>query len=141
MKLYLCEKPSQARDISRVLGVRQKGEGCLKGNDIVVTWCFGHLLEMAPPDAYDEALKRWRFETLPITPQRWKLVVKKSARQQYKVIQQLLKQSTDVVIATDADREGETIAREILTRCRWRGPLSRLWLSALDDASIRKAVE
>jgi len=140
MKLYLCEKPSQARDISRVLGVRQKGEGCLKGNDTVVTWCFGHLLEMAPPDAYDEALKRWRFETLPITPQRWKLVVKKSARKQYKVIQQLLKQSTDVVIATDADREGETIAREILTRCRWRGPLSRLWLSALDDASIRKAL-
>ena len=140
MKLYLCEKPSQARDISRVLGVRQKGEGCLKGNDIVVTWCFGHLLEMAPPDAYDEALKRWRFETLPITPQRWKLVVKKSARKQYKVIQQLLKQSTDVVIATDADREGETIAREILARCRWRGPLSRLWLSALDDASIRKAL-
>ena len=140
MKLYLCEKPSQARDISRVLGVRQKSDGCLRGNDIVVTWCFGHLLEMAPPDAYDAALKRWRFEALPILPQEWKLEVKKEARKQYKIIQQLLKQATDVVVATDADREGETIAREILERCRWRGPVSRLWLSALDDASIRKAL-
>lgn len=140
MKLYLCEKPSQARDISRVLGVRQKSDGCLRGNDTVVTWCFGHLLEMAPPDAYDEALKRWRFETLPIAPQTWKLEIKKEARKQYKIIQQLLKQATDVVVATDADREGETIAREILERCRWRGPISRLWLSALDDASIRKAL-
>ena len=140
MKLYLCEKPSQARDISRVLGVRQKSDGCLRGNDTVVTWCFGHLLEMVPPDAYDDALKRWRFDTLPITPQTWKFEVKKTARKQYKVIQQLLKQASDVVIATDADREGETIAREILDRCRWRGGVSRLWLSALDDASIRKAL-
>ncbi len=140
MKLYLCEKPSQARDISRVLGARQKSDGCLKGDDTVVTWCFGHLLEMAPPDAYDAALKRWRFDTLPITPQAWKLEIKKDARKQFKIIQQLLKQSTDVVIATDADREGETIAREILERCRWRSPVSRLWLSALDDASIRKAL-
>jgi len=140
VKLYLCEKPSQARDIARVLGVRQKGEGCLKGNDTVVTWCFGHLLEMAPPDAYDEAYKRWRFDTLPIIPRAWKLEIKKEARKQFRIIQQLLKQSADVVIATDADREGETIAREVLEHCRWRGPLSRLWLSALDDASIRKAL-
>lgn len=140
MKLYLCEKPSQARDISRVLGVQQKSDGCLRGSDTVVTWCFGHLLEMAPPDAYDDALKRWRFETLPIAPQSWKLEIKKEAKKQYKIIQQLLKQATDVVVATDADREGETIAREILERCRWRGPVSRLWLSALDDASIRKAL-
>ncbi|MBL1259996.1 MAG: DNA topoisomerase III [Thiotrichaceae bacterium] len=141
MQLYLCEKPSQARDISRVLGVRQKGEGCLKSNDKVVTWCFGHLLEMAPPDAYDTALKRWSFETLPIVPQDWKLEVKKEARKQFKIIQQLLSKASDVVIATDADREGETIAREILELCKWRGPVTRLWLSALDDSSIRKALD
>jgi len=141
MKLYLCEKPSQARDISRVLGVQQKSEGCLKGNDTVVTWCFGHLLEMAPPDAYDTVLKRWNFETLPIVPQNWKLEVKKEARKQFKIIQQLLKQASDVVISTDADREGETIAREILELCKWRGSVTRLWLSALDDSSIRKALD
>ena len=141
MKLYLCEKPSQARDISRVLGVQQKSDGYLKSNNTVVTWCFGHLLEMAPPDAYDIALKRWNFETLPIVPQDWKLEVKKEARKQFKIIQQLLKLASDVVISTDADREGETIAREILELCKWRGPVTRLWLSALDDSSIRKALD
>ena len=141
MQLYLCEKPSQARDISRVLGARQKGDGCLMGDDKIVTWCFGHLLEMASPDAYDEAFKRWSFETLPIVPSRWKLEVKKDARKQFKIIQELLKKASSVVIATDADREGETIAREILELCRWQGRIERLWLSALDDSSIRKALD
>ena len=140
MKLYLCEKPSQARDISRALGAQQKSDGCIKGNDVVITWCFGHLLEMSSPDAYDEALKRWSFDTLPIIPQHWKLEVKKEARKQYKIIQQLLKKASSVVIATDADREGESIAREILELCKWKGPITRLWLSALDDSSIRKAL-
>ncbi len=140
MQLYICEKPSQARDISRVLGVRQQGDGCLIGQECIVTWCFGHLLEMASPDQYDESLKRWSLEALPIIPEHWLLVVKKEARKQFKVIQQLLKQASNVVVATDADREGETIAREILDQCRWRGPVQRLWLSALDDKSIRKAL-
>ena len=140
MQLYICEKPSQARDISRVLGIRQQGDGCLIGQDCIVTWCFGHLLEMASPDQYDESLKRWSLDSLPIVPERWVLAVKKEARKQFKVIQQLLKQASSVVVATDADREGETIAREILDQCRWRGPIQRLWLSALDDKSIRKAL-
>jgi len=140
MQLYICEKPSQARDISRVLGMRQQGDGCLIGQDCIVTWCFGHLLEMASPDQYDESLKRWSLDSLPIIPERWVLMVKNEARKQFKVIQQLLKQASSVVVATDADREGETIAREILDQCRWRGPIQRLWLSALDDKSIRKAL-
>lgn len=140
MKLYLCEKPSQARDIARVLGIGGKGDGCLTGNDVVVSWCFGHLLEMSPPDTYGPAFKQWRFETLPIIPEQWRLAVKTSASKQFKVIAQLLKQARHVVIATDADREGETIARELLDHCRWRGSVTRLWLSALDDASIRKAL-
>ena len=140
MQLYLCEKPSQARDISRVLDVRQKGDGCLKGKNKVVTWCFGHLLEMAPPDAYDASLKQWNFESLPILPSNWKMAVKKSASKQFKIIKALLKKSSSVVIATDADRDGESIAREILALCKWQGPISRLLLSALDDSSIRKAL-
>jgi DNA topoisomerase-3 len=140
VQLYLCEKPSQARDIARVLGVTTKADGCLRADDITITWCFGHLLEMLAPDGYDPAYKRWQLEALPIIPEQWKLAVRKEARKQYAIIQKLLKNATRVVIATDADREGETIARELLQLCQWRGPVTRLWLSALDDASIRKAL-
>ena len=140
-RLFLCEKPSQARDIARVVGATRKGDGCLKGDGAVVTWCFGHLMELAPPEAYDPALKTWSFDTLPILPgNRWRMEVKKSARKQFAVIKKLLKSAKEVVIATDADREGELIAREILSHLRWQGRTLRLWLSALDDASIRKAL-
>lgn len=140
MKLFLCEKPSQGRDIAKVLGAGQKGDGCLQGGGVVVTWCFGHLMETAPPEAYGEQYKRWTLEALPILPGAWKMEVKQSARKQFKVVKDLLSKASAVVIATDADREGETIAREVLEVCRWQGPVSRLWLSALDDASIRKAL-
>lgn len=140
MKLYLCEKPSQARDIARVLGASTKANGCLKGDGVVISWCFGHLLEMAPPDAYDPAHKKWQLETLPILPGEWKMEAKAASSKQLRIVRDLLKQTRHLVIATDADREGETIAREILDHCRWRGTITRLWLSALDDASIRKAL-
>lgn len=140
MRLFLCEKPSQARDIAGVLGASQKGDGCLRGSGTVVTWGFGHLLEQAPPDAYDPAYKRWAMDTLPIIPTDWKMEVKKEGRKQFGVIRKLLNEATEVVVATDADREGETIAREILDYCGYRGGVVRLWISALDDASIRKAL-
>lgn len=139
-RLFLCEKPSQARDIGKMLGATRKGEGCLHGDGVTVTWAFGHLLEQAPPEAYDPAFKKWSLETLPIRPAQWKNTVRKDASKQFKVIQTLLKQCSEVVVATDADREGETIGREILDACRYRGRVSRLWLSALDEASIRKAL-
>ena len=140
MQLYLCEKPSQGRDVARALGATEKGEGCLKGRGVVVTWAFGHLLEQAPPEAYDPAYKRWALETLPILPGEWKNEVKKEAKKQFSVIRKLLSQASEVVVATDADREGESIAREILEQCGYRGSVKRLWLSALDDASVRKAL-
>lgn len=139
-RVFLCEKPSQARDIARVLGCGARGDGCLRGNGVVVTWCFGHLLEMAPPDSYGEVFRRWSLEALPIIPDAWRYEPRKEAAKQLKVIRGLLAEAGEVVIATDADREGETIAREVLERFRWRGPVQRLWLSALDDASIRKAL-
>ncbi|MBU0655265.1 MAG: DNA topoisomerase III [Gammaproteobacteria bacterium] len=138
--LYLCEKPSQARDIARVLGANGRGDGFLHGNGVQVTWCFGHLLEQAEPAAYGEQYKRWNLASLPILPQQWKLEVKKSGAKQFKVVKALLAKVQHVVIATDADREGEMIAREVMELCRYRGEVSRLWLSALDDASIRKAL-
>ncbi|MBF0191640.1 MAG: DNA topoisomerase III [Magnetococcales bacterium] len=140
MMLYLCEKPSQARDIARMLGANGKRDGYLEGNGIQVTWCLGHLLEMIPPDGYGALWKTWRLETLPILPDRWRVEVRDKVGRQFRVIQGLLKKCAEVVIATDADREGETIGREVLDHCGYRGPVSRLWLSALDDESIRKAL-
>lgn len=140
MRVFLCEKPSQARDIAAVLGASRKSEGCLLGQDVAVTWCFGHLLEMAPPEAYDPAYKRWSLDTLPILPTKWKTEVRKDSAKQFRAIRALIKQAREVVVATDADREGETIGREVLEALNWRGPVLRLWLSALDPASIRKAL-
>ncbi len=140
MRLFLCEKPSQGKDIGRILGAMQRGEGCLNGSGVTVTWCIGHLVEAAPPEAYDEQLKRWSIEQLPIIPEHWRVEVKPKTATQFKVVKALLAKATQVVIATDADREGELIAREIIELCGYRGPIERLWLSALNDASIRAAL-
>lgn len=140
MRLFLCEKPSQAKDIAKVLGASRRGDGCWVGSGMTVTWCIGHLLETAPPDAYDARYKRWVLADLPIVPQQWKMQVKPKTASQYKAVKRLLGEAAELVIATDADREGEMIARELVEHCRYRGPIRRLWLSALDDASIRKAL-
>ncbi|KAB0530712.1 DNA topoisomerase III [Xanthomonas citri pv. glycines] len=140
MRLFLCEKPSQGKDIGRILGATQRGEGCLNGSGVTVTWCIGHLVEAAAPEAYDEQLKRWSIEQLPIIPQRWQVEVKPKTATQFKVVKALLAKATQLVIATDVDREGELIAREIIDLCGYRGPIERLWLSALNDASIRAAL-
>lgn len=140
MRLFLCEKPSQGKDIARVLGATQRGSGCYSGSGITVTWCIGHLVEAVPPEAYGVQYKRWSIEQLPIIPSRWRVEVKDSTATQFKVVKQLIGQATELVIATDADREGEMIAREILDLCGYRGTVQRLWLSALNDASIRKAL-
>ena len=141
MRIYLCEKPSQGKDIARVLGARQRCNGFYKGSGVTVTWCIGHLLETAPPEAYGEQYRRWSLEQLPIIPEHWRSEVKAATRAQFNTVKQLVSQASELVIATDADREGEMIAREILDLCGYRGPILRLWLSALNDASIRKALD
>ncbi|MGE8386001.1 MAG: DNA topoisomerase, partial [Pseudomonas putida] len=133
-------KPSQAKDIAKVLGATRKGDGCWQGTDVCVTWCIGHLLETAPPDSYDERYKRWNLADLPIIPEKWKMLVKPKTASQFKAVKRLLGEARELIIATDADREGEMIARELVEHCRYRGPVQRLWLSALDDTSIRKAL-
>lgn len=140
MRVYLCEKPAQGKDIARIVGAMQRSHGCYNGSGIVVTWCIGHLIETAPPEAYGEQYKRWSIEQLPILPERWRVEPKTTTAAQFKIVKQLIGQATELVIATDADREGEMIAREILDLCGYRGPIQRLWLSALNDASIRKAL-
>jgi DNA topoisomerase-3 len=109
--VYLCEKPSQGKDIARILGATQRGEGCCRGAGVVVTWCLGHLVEALPPEAYDESYKRWSLDTLPILSAPWRLEVKASTAAQFKIVRQLIGQAGELVIATDADREGEMIAR------------------------------
>lgn len=140
-ELYLCEKPSQGRDIARILGVTQRNDGYLQGEKIIVSWCIGHLLEMIPPDEYDPKYKRWSLATLPILPSEWKMKPKKATSRQLMVLKKLLKRCHCVVIATDADREGETIAREVLDYFNYQGHCRRLWLSALDTISVKRALQ
>lgn len=141
MKLFLCEKPSQGRDIAAVLGATEKKNGYLSGAGVTVTWGFGHLLEQASPDVYGEQFgKPWRAEVLPVLPTQWQMQIKSESKAQFGVIQKLLLKADCVVIATDADREGEVIAREILDYCGYQGRVERLWLSALDEASVRAAL-
>ncbi|VVN70480.1 DNA topoisomerase III [Pseudomonas fluorescens] len=140
MRLFLCEKPSQGRDIAKVLGANRRSDGCLIGPEITVTWCVGHLVEAAPPETYGKQFKSWSLDDLPIIPTQWRVEVKPKTVAQFKIIKHLLSEATTVVIATDADREGEMIARELLELCSYRGSVERLWLSALNEASIRKAL-
>lgn len=140
MRVYLCEKPSQGKDIARVLGATQRGTGCYSGPGIVVTWCVGRLLRDAPPEAYDARYKRWSIEHLPILVREWRVEISPSTAAQFKVVKHWLNQASELIIATDADRMGELIAREVINLCGYRGSIQRLWLSALNDASIRKAL-
>ena len=143
MRVVIAEKPSLGRAIAEALPGRftplQSGKNtyALKGDGIVVTWAYGHILEMAPPETYDPRYKRWRVEDLPIVPQNFVLQEKEPA--QLKAIASLLRQAKDVVNAGDPDREGQLLIDEILEYLRWRGPTWRLLPHATDPESIRKA--
>jgi len=140
LRVFIAEKPSQGRDIANILGCRNRQDGYLEGNNTIVTWGFGHLLQPADPEKYDPKYKKWNLDDLPIIPITWKLSQNDSSKKQLAIVKDCIAKADEVVIATDADREGELIARLILGYVRYNGPVKRLWLSALDDASIRKAL-
>jgi DNA topoisomerase III len=140
--LYLAEKPAQARDIAAVLGVAKRAEGFIElRNGDKVTWAIGHLLELAPPEAYNEAWGGyWKWDQLPMIPAAWKYQVNRKTSKQLAVIKSLLKEADRVVIATDAAREGELIAREIMEYCKFKGKVDRFWTSSLVEDDIRAAL-
>lgn len=128
MRLILTEKPSVARDFARALGLKAR-DGYYEGNGVLVTFAVGHLFELYAPHDYDSSLKKWSWETLPIVPERFKRKEIKDTQKQLRIIRTLIRKASEVVIATDAGREGELIAREILEECDWRGPTKRFWTS------------
>ncbi len=140
LSLVLAEKPSVAREIARVLGCRQKGEGYLGGPQYIVTWALGHLVTLAEPEAYGAQYKTWNLESLPMLPEKMQLVVIRETAKQYRVVEGLLRRAdvSDVIIATDAGREGELVARWILVKANCRKPLKRLWISSQTDRAVRE---
>ena len=138
--LVIAEKPSVARDIARVLGCSKKTNSYIEGKDYVVTWALGHLVTLADPEEYGEQFKTWRLDTLPMLPDQWKLVVIKQTSRQYHAVKEQIfrKDISDIVIATDAGREGELVARWILEKAGNRKPLKRLWISSVTDKAIRE---
>jgi DNA topoisomerase-3 len=148
MRLVIAEKPSLARAIAAELGATGRGDGFIECGDTIVTWCFGHLLEQADPDAYTpddlprtaSGRKQWRQQDLPILPQTWILRSRPDGKQQLAVISRLLKTATEVVHAGDPDREGQLLVDEVLEHFRSSRRVRRLWLSAQDSVSIRRAL-
>lgn len=138
--LVLAEKPSVAREIARVLNCSHKGKGYLEGDQYVVTWALGHLVTLAEPEDYDQKLKEWRLEDLPMLPRPMKLKVIRQSAHQYQVVKGLMKRQDikDLVIATDAGREGELVARWIMDMANWKKPFRRLWISSQTDKAIRE---
>lgn len=137
--LVLAEKPSVGRDLARVLNCNKKGNGFFEGEKYIVTWALGHLVTLADPEAYDEKYKSWRIEDLPILPSDLNLVViKQSGRQFNTVKQQMVRKDVEqIVIATDAGREGELVARWIIEKARVKKPIKRLWISSVTDKAIK----
>lgn len=142
MRLFIAEKPSLARAIAENLGKGKKGNGCitLNGGEDVVTWCFGHILEQCDPSAYDEKYKKWNLDDLPIIPKTWKLSVKKDAKDQFKVIKDLIGKADYIVNAGDPDREGQLLVDEVLEYCHNSKPVKRILLNALDSKSVKQAL-
>ena len=138
--LVIAEKPSVARDIARVLGANQKNGGILEGKNYVVTWALGHLVTLADPEEYDKKYEKWEMATLPMLPKEMKLVVIRQTGRQFSVVKTQLfrKDIGEIIIATDAGREGELVARWILEKAGCHKPIKRLWISSVTDKAIKE---
>ena len=140
MRLVITEKPSVAKSISDVLGATKKRDGYLEGNGYFVSWCVGHLIELAPPESYGMQWRKWTDESLPIIPKEWNYQVKQQTKKQYDIIVNLLKDArvTEVICATDAGREGELIFRLVYNMAQCKKPRKRLWISSMEETAIQE---
>ncbi len=137
--LVLAEKPSVGRELARVLGCGKSGNGYLEGERYIVTWALGHLVTLADPDVYDKKYEKWDMQDLPMLPQNMKLVVIPESRRQFQAVSSLMKRGDvdELIIATDAGREGELVARWIMMKAGWKGKTRRLWISSQTDKAIK----
>lgn len=139
MILVIAEKPSVAKEIAKVVGADQTKKGYLHGNGYLVSWCFGHLIELAEPAVYDPSLGKWQLDTLPIVPKQYQTVVSSGKADQFQILQELMHRTdvTELIAATDAGREGELIFRLVYEKAGCKKPFRRLWISSLEEKSIR----
>jgi DNA topoisomerase-3 len=138
-KLVICEKPGQAQAYAAVLGAKKRRDGFIEGNGWIVSWCFGHLVELAPPGAYGDRYKRWSRDTLPIVPDVWKYEASKDKAKQLAILRGLMNRADvdTVVCGTDSGREGQLIFQLVLDYCKCKKPVQRLWISSMEDSAVR----
>ena len=139
-KLIVAEKPSVAMAYAKVLGVTSRQDGYLEGNGYLVSWCIGHLVELAPPNVYDEKYVKWSIADLPILPERWLYLVSASTKKQFGILQKLMNRPDvdSIVNSCDSGREGELIFRLVYQQADCKKPFSRLWLSSMEENAIRE---
>lgn len=139
-QLIITEKPSQAQAYAAILGAKQRKEGYVEGNGYIVSWCYGHLVELASADTYGEQYSRWSRDTLPILPDRWQYKTSKGKAKQLAVLRELMNRADvdTIICATDAGREGELIFRLVYDYCKCKKPVQRLWISSMEDSAIRE---
>ena len=140
MKLVIAEKPSVGRSIAAVLGAKDREEGCILGNDYIVSWCYGHLAELADPAVYDGRYAKWRLADLPILPEEFQYTLRPDGQKQFDILRALMHREdvTDVINACDAGREGELIFRTVYHLAGCTKPILRLWISSMEDSAIRE---
>lgn len=143
MQLVIAEKPSVAKSIADVLGALDRQDGYFEGSGYLVSWCVGHLIELAEPESYGEQWKKWTYESLPVNPEHWQYEIKEDTKEQYDVLYGLLHDSRvdEVVCATDAGREGELIFRLVYNMASCNKPMKRLWISSMEESAIREGFE
>ena len=140
MQLVICEKPSVAKSIASALGVTSRADGFYEGNGYLVSWCIGHLVGLADAGSYDERFKKWHYDDLPILPDEWQYVLSPGKEEQFTVLKNLMERSgiSEIVNACDAGREGELIFRLVYEMAGCTKPISRLWISSMEDTAIRE---
>ena len=139
MQLVIAEKPSVGVALAKALGVTEKKDGYIEGNGYIVSWCVGHLVGFCDAAEYDKRYARWRYDDLPIFPAKWKTKILESTKKQFSILKKLMNapQTKEIICATDAGKEGELIFRLVYEKAGCRKPVKRLWISSMEEKSIR----